>query len=250
MTLSVKELSFEYKNRKVLENISFSIKKKEIITILGPNGVGKTTLLKCINKILPAAAGSIKIDGLSLEHLKNNTIAQKFSYVPQQAQANRITAFDAILLGRRPYINWHVSKKDNEIVNAIIKTLHLEKLSLRYIDEMSGGELQKVCIARALVQEPEILLLDEPTSNLDLKNQIEILCLIKHIVKEHNIAGLMTLHDINTAVKYSDKILFLKNGKISTPVTPRELNADIIKKVYGVDVEILQNKNCIFVNPV
>jgi iron complex transport system ATP-binding protein len=135
-------------------------------------------------------------------------------------------------------MKWDISEKDLRIVNSIINTLHLNDLSLRFIDELSGGELQKVCTARALVQEPDILLLDEPTSNLDLKNQIEILDLIHRIVIEHNVAAIMTMHDLNMAMRYSDKLIFLRDGKIYSYCETTNITASIIEEVYGIPVVI------------
>ena len=141
-------------------------------------------------------------------------------------------------MGRKPYIQWKLSEKDLRIVYSIIKKLKLENISLRYIDEISGGELQKVSIARALVQEPKVILMDEPTSSLDLKNQQEILKLIRDIIRSHDISTIMTAHDINIALRYSDRMMFLKNGKIYAAVTPKEVTPDIIQEVYDVKVNI------------
>ncbi len=130
-------------------------------------------------------------------------------------ETGRLTAFDAVLLGRRPpHIRWDVTEKDLKIVDSVFKLLSMENLRLSYIDEMSGGELQKVAIARSLVQEPKVLLLDEPTSSLDLKNQVEILATIRQIVLDHKIAAVMTMHDLNQALRYADRFILLKGGKV------------------------------------
>ena len=160
-----------------------------------------------------------------------------------------ITAFDAVLMGRRPHINWGVSKKDLEIVDAALRRLGLESLAMRYIDEMSGGELQKVAIARALVQEPKLILLDEPTSNLDLKNQVEVLGIIRRIVNEHTVAAVMTMHDLNAAFRYADKCIFIKNGKIFYAGSTQSVNAEIIETVYGLPVNIYKQDECLIVIP-
>jgi iron complex transport system ATP-binding protein len=214
MILNVEELKFLYRNREVLENVSFEVKYGEIVAILGPNGVGKTTLLKCMNRILRPRSGRVYLDGAEVGGLDTLEIARRAGYVPQRVETGRLTAFDAVLLGRHPHIGWDVTARDMSVVDAVFTRLSMEHLRLSYIDEMSGGELQKIAIARALVQEPRILLLDEPTSNLDLKNQIEILSTIHGIVREHGIAVVMTMHDLNQALRYADRFIFLKNGTI------------------------------------
>ncbi|PKL60410.1 MAG: iron ABC transporter ATP-binding protein, partial [Methanomicrobiales archaeon HGW-Methanomicrobiales-4] len=163
-------------------------------------------------------------------------IARRAGYVPQRVETGRLTAFDAVLLGRRPHIKWDVTTRDLSIVDAIFTRLSMEHLRLSYIDEMSGGELQKIAIARALVQEPRILLLDEPTSSLDLKNQVEILSTIVSIVREHGIAAVMTMHDLNQALRYADRFIFLKNGTIHFQGDRNSVTPEVIEEVYGLPV--------------
>ena len=147
MILDVRDVSFRYNSRPVLEGVTFSLGRNELVAVLGPNGVGKTTLLKCLNGILRPATGAIRVGERDLLRMKKLEIARDLAYVAQQEQGGRLTAFDAILLGRRPHITWKVGREDIRKVDAIIRTLGLEHLSLRHLDEMSGGELQKVCIA-------------------------------------------------------------------------------------------------------
>ncbi|HAA47334.1 MAG TPA: iron ABC transporter ATP-binding protein [Synergistaceae bacterium] len=238
MILSVNNVRFSYKSRPVLNSVSFSLKKNELLAILGPNGVGKTTLLKCINAILRPQGGSVLVGDRDLLSLSRMEIAKDIAYVAQRTETGRLTVFDAILLGRRPHIRWKVGREDLKKVDAIIRTFGLEDLSLRFLDEMSGGELQKVSIARALVQEPEVLLLDEPTSSLDLKNQQEILETIRHIVTGHGMAGIMTMHDLNSALRFADKVLFMKNGEIYSASERSEVTPEVVEAVYGLPVII------------
>jgi len=238
MILNIENVKFKYQSHHVLDGIELKIDEHKIVSILGPNGVGKTTLLKCINAILKPYMGSIIIQKENVMNLSQRTIAQKVGYVAQKNETSRITVFDAVILGRYPYIKWDITENDLKIVNAIIHILHLDDLSLRFIDELSGGELQKVCTARAMVQEPDILLFDEPTSNLDLKNQIEILELVKKVVTEHNVATIMTMHDINMALRYSDTLIFLKDGKIFAYCNKNDVTVEMITKVYDVPVVI------------
>ncbi|MBN2547383.1 MAG: ABC transporter ATP-binding protein [Spirochaetes bacterium] len=250
MMLSVKNLSFKYKRNKVLNNISFEVDKKEIVSILGPNGAGKSTLIKCINRILNYKEGTIQVDNENIRLLSQNKIAKNIGYVPQRAESCKLTVFDAILLGRKPHIKFKAGDKDLKIVYSVMKNLNLEKLSLRYVEELSGGEMQKVSIARALVQDPKIILMDEPTNNLDLKNQQEILNLISDIAIDHELAIIISVHDINTALRYSNKIIFLKNGRIYKQITPDEVSSKIIEDVYEVKVNIHEFKDYHHIIPV
>ena len=238
MILQVNGVTFRYRSRAVLDDVCFRVGAGETVMILGPNGVGKSTLLKCLNALLHPQGGEILLNGQRLSELQGPEIARTLGYVPQRSEPQRLTAFDAILLGRRPHIRWKVSRKDLEIVEAIIRNLAMEVLSLRYLDEMSGGEIQKVTIARALAQEPEVLLLDEPTSSLDLKNQVEILDLLHHIVKGHGMAAVLTLHDLNTAFRYGDRFLFMSGGRILHALYREEVTADVIEEVYGLPVQL------------
>lgn len=238
MILKVNNVAFSYNSHPVLDNVSFCLHDNELLAILGPNGVGKTTLLKCLNSILRPLSGSIFVEDRDLLNMKQMEIARDLAYVAQHNQGGRLTAFDAILLGRRPHISWKVSDNDIRKVEAIIRTLGLESLSLRNLDQMSGGELQKVSIARALVQEPRVLLLDEPTSSLDLKNQQDILATIRHIVTGHGMAAVMTMHDINSALRFADKVIFMKGGRIYAATHLDGITPDMVSDVYGIPVAI------------
>lgn len=238
MRLSVTDLSFSYRETPVLKDVSFTLNGGELLAILGPNGVGKSTLLKCINAIHRPQSGSIAINDRDILSLRPEEIAATIGYVAQRAETAKLTVFDAVLMGRKPHIRWFVSNSDLRIVESGLRQLHLSHLSLRHLDCLSGGELQKVSVARALVQEPDILLMDEPTSALDFRSQIEILNQLRHVVADHKIGALMTVHDINTALRYADKVLFLKNGHIHFTGSPREVTRQIVEEVYGLPVYI------------
>ncbi|HOD85323.1 MAG TPA: ABC transporter ATP-binding protein [Methanoculleus sp.] len=238
MILNVDGVAFSYRSSPVIRDITFDLRPHQVLAILGPNGVGKTTLLKCMNAILRPKVGSILIEGSEILKADRLSIARKVGYVPQRCEVGRMTAFDAVLLGRRPHIGWDVTERDLRIVEAALRMLNLENLALRYIDEMSGGELQKVSIARALVQEPRLLLLDEPTSSLDLKNQIEILGIIRRVTREHNVAAVMTMHDLNMALRYADRYILLKDGIIHAAGGPEVVTPETIEAVYGVPVTV------------
>lgn len=240
MEVIIKDLTFAYKSKKVLNKVNFKVKPGEMIFIIGPNGSGKSTLLKCLNRILKPE-GAVYIDGKELGEISRGEIAKLIGYVPQRGEINHLTVFDTILLGRRPHIKWDVSERDVKIVKKVIRLLDMEELSFRRLTELSGGELQKVIIARALAQEPKILLLDEPTNNLDLKNQVEIMRLIRKIVKEQKISAIITMHDLNIASRYADKLIMLKDGKIVSYGGVEILNPENIEIVYGIKVSVINH---------
>lgn len=247
--LDVNGVQFGYNGHKVLNHIRFGVNRGEMLVILGPNGVGKTTLLRCINGILKPSGGAVMVEDKDVLKMNTMAIARRIGYVAQKQASGRLTAFDAILMGRRPHIRFRVTKKDLRMVDSTIKSLHLEKLAMRYIDRMSGGELQKVALGRALVQEPRLLLLDEPTSSLDLKNQVEILTLVQKVVRQHDVCAVMTLHDLNIALRYADKYIFLKDGRIHDAGTREKVSAQTIEQVYGLPVEIYQKNGYPIVIP-
>ncbi len=179
MLLEVLDICFSYNSHPVLKEVSFKVNQSEIVCLLGENGAGKSTLLKCINRLLLPFRGVVLINQKDISSLSKGEIAKRFAYVPQNTSLSELTVYETILLGRKPYFNWRVNKQDYEIVDEIIKELSLEHLVMKPLSKLSGGERQKVIIARALAQYPKVLLLDEPTSNLDLKNQFEIMSLLK-----------------------------------------------------------------------
>ncbi len=238
--LEVDGIEFSYKSIKALKNVKFKVKGGEITAILGPNGSGKSTLLKCIARILKPKKGAILIEKNNLLNLDSNEVAKMVGYVPQNSNGNYMTVFDALLLGRNPHIKWNVSEKDVEIVSRVLRLMNLEKYALRYTNQLSGGELQKVIVGRALVQEPKLLLLDEPTSNLDPKNQIEIMKIIRDVSKSQNIASILVMHDLNLALRFSDKFLILRNGEILAEGDKSIITPENLREVYGVEVDIIE----------
>lgn len=234
--LKVQELSFQYGSRLVLEDMHFEAPYGHCVAILGNNGAGKSTLIKCLNRILPPRSGQVLLDERDLCSMSRTNVAKEMAYVAQHSETSRFTVFDAVMLGRKPYIKLSPSQADYEIVESIMEKLALTHMALAYIDELSGGELQKVMLARALTQQPKVLLLDEPTSNLDLKNQHDMLGLVRKIAKEENICVLMVIHDLNLALRYCDRFLFIKDGGIYAYGDEEVMNAKLISEVYGIPV--------------
>ncbi|MBL3592201.1 MAG: ABC transporter ATP-binding protein [Synergistaceae bacterium] len=250
MILDVQGVRFRYGSEVILDGITFSARRGEVVIILGPNGAGKSTLLRCLDGLTRPDEGTILLDGRPLAALDGPSRARAVGYVPQRPEAAGLIAFDAVLLGRRPYFGSRVSQKDLRRVDAVFRTLDMEHLALRPLDAMSGGELQKVTLARALAQEPSLLLLDEPTSNLDMKNQVEILSLLRHIARGHDMAVVATLHDLNLAFRFGDRFLFLKEGRIVQALNDRSgLSADLVEEVYGLSVDVGHHQGLPFVVP-
>jgi iron complex transport system ATP-binding protein len=249
MILEVIGVEFWYESRRALRDIRLSLEAGELLAILGPNGAGKSTLLKCINANLRPKTGSVLVDGLDILRMGSMEVARRIGYVAQRADTARMTVFDAVLLGRRPHLRWRTSERDLQLAGAAIERLNLGELSLRYIDELSGGELQKVAIARALVQEPRLLLLDEPTSSLDLRNQIDILKVIRQVTDEHDVAAAMTMHDLNKALRWADDFIFLKDGVVFAAGRSNEVTPEMVEAVYGVPVEIHLHRGCPWIIP-
>lgn len=178
------------------------------------------------------------IENNAVSSLSRNQLAQKVGYVEQQREGSNCTVFDAVMLGRKPYIKWDIAKKDMDITHRALGTLGLTDFAMRYLDELSGGELQKVVIARALAQEPEILLMDEPTSSLDLKNQLEVLRLVGQVTKDRMISAVVTMHDLNLALRFADKFLMLKDGEVYAAGGNEIITPENIEAVYSVPVAI------------
>lgn len=250
MIISVDRLEFWYSSRQILDSVNFGLEKGHFLAVLGNNGAGKSTLLKSLNRILKPRQGTILISGRNLDDLSRLEIAQQIAYVSQRYESSRLTVFDAVLLGRKPYIKWEATAQDLHLVQAVLERVGLQDLALRYLDEMSGGELQKVVIARALVQEPDVLLLDEPTSNLDLKNQLEVLQTVWEIARERSLAVIAVMHDLNLALRFADRFLLLKDRKVFATGGLEVMTEENIAAVYGVPVKVARVHNRSIVVPV
>ncbi len=250
VNITIKRLTFGYNGSMILDDLNLVVEDSEVLGLVGPNGSGKTTLIKCIDKILKPK-GSILIDGRDIDTVSRTDLAKRLGYVPQSSSTPlATTVFDTVLMGRRPHINWRVSDVDLDKVADILGLLHLEYLAMRDFSQLSGGQKQKVLIARALAQEPEVLLLDEPTSSLDMKHQLEVMETISSLVKEKKISAVMALHDLNLASMFVDKLAILKGGKIYAAGEPIDLlNAKNIRDVYGVEAVVMNNLDRPYIVP-
>ena len=249
--IRIRGLEFSYNSIPALKDVTIDIHESEIVAIVGPNGSGKSTLLKCIDRILKPQKGGILINGKDVKDFSQIEIARTVGYVPQSVkQFFPATVFEVVLMGRRPYLGWRCSKRDIEKVFEVLKILNIENIAMRDFNELSGGQQQKVLIARALVQEPEILLLDEPTANLDIKHQLEVMEIIKRIVRMNGITAIIAIHDLNLASKYADRIVMMKDGKVFAIGTPEEvLTSANIESVYDVKVRIIRFNGKLYVIP-
>lgn len=249
MLLKVGNVEFSYGSFKALKGVTFEAREGEVVSVVGPNGSGKTTLLKTLDGIFKPLSGSVYVDGKSLGSMGRKDIAKLFGYVPQRLEhLYPFTVFDFVLSGRKPYIAFMPGGKDHRKVFEVLKLVNLEEKAFKKITELSGGELQRALIARALVVEPRILLLDEPTASLDLYYQLEVAELIKQLARDRRLVVVMALHDLSLAYRYSDKVVVMKDGKVYAMGSPEEaLTEEVIYAVYGVRVRILKDEKAVVV---
>lgn len=236
--ISTKDVHFTYKcGSKILNGVDLNLPPGEIVGILGPNGSGKSTLLKNIQLFLKPDSGEINYFNLNHNEIKISDLAKKMSLVPQVSSGGKsLSVKDMVLLGRLPHLEskWHgFSKHDHNIVDKILTNLKLKKFKERLCITLSGGEFQKVMLARALAQESSVLLLDEATANLDMNHSVEIMELVKKRAKS-GVAVAAVLHDLNLAAAYCDRIIFMHKGRIYKNDTPlKTFTPEIIEKIYG-----------------
>jgi iron complex transport system ATP-binding protein len=251
MKLKVENVGFSYAALEVLKDVCVELGASEILGIVGPNGSGKSTLIRCIDKILVPKEGSILLDGAELKKMSRMAVARKMGYVPQAAaQVFSNTVFDVVLMGRRPHLSWQSGKRDEKIVLETLQLLNIEGLAMRDINELSGGQQQKVFIARALAQEPEVLLFDEPTSNLDIRHALEVMEIMKSLVVKKGLSAIMAIHDLNLAARYAGRLIMLNEGRIfavgsaATVLTPENISA-----VYEVEVKVYNGSEGMYILP-
>jgi len=243
--LKVSNLTAGYKGGFHISDINLEIKKEDFAGIIGPNGSGKTTLLKAFTRVLKPETGKILFNSADMKDLSFRDMAKNFAVVPQTAETGFVTVGDYVLLGRLPYygrFQLFEGKRDREIADEYMELTGVSGLKDKLMGEISGGERQLAAIARALAQEPKILLLDEPTSHLDIKHQVEILDLLKKMNSERGITVVCVLHDLNLAGEYCSVLMLMDKGKLYKSGGPREVLAyEIIEKVYDTVVIVMEN---------
>jgi len=239
VNLRISGIDCYYGSIKALDNINFSVREGEFIGILGPNGSGKTTALRAISRTLKPRVGTIFLDDKNIYDIENREVAKNVAVVPQESISTfDFTALDIVLMGRNPYIDRfrQESREDLAIAKRVMELTNTWSFAERPVNELSGGEKQRVIIARALTQEPNILLLDEPTSHLDISNQLEIMDLIKHLCETKKLLIVAVFHDFNLAARYCDSIILLKEGKIvAVGKSDETLSSENVRKVFSVD---------------
>ena len=241
MLLKIDEVEFGYSSTPVLNDVSLEIGPSQFVSILGPNGVGKSTLIHCINKILTPTGGVVKIDDEDVTKISLKEMAKKIGYVPYSSSDTfPLTVVDTVLMGRHPHSRWKSLDDDLEKVYDMLKLMGIENLAMRNFNELSAGQHQKVMLARGLVQEPKILLLDEPTSNLDIRHQLEVTKILRNLSHEKGIAVIIISHDLNIAAKYSDSMILMHQGTIHSVGIPSEvITEENLRTVYGVETEVI-----------
>ena len=240
--LEIRDLSFRYSSRAplVLDGVNLTLRDGEIGVLLGKNGSGKTTLFKNILGIQKPQSGSIRFDGEDLLSMKRRERARRIAYVPQSIHFGALSVFDTVLMGRVAYFGYKAGREDEAAVETILKDMRLEDFAARNVEELSGGERQKIAIARALAQEPRLLVFDEPTGNLDIANEQLILSEARRLAREKGIAILTSLHDLNQALELGDRFFLMKDGKIRYEGGGEILSEAVIREIFDAQVRVVE----------
>jgi len=252
--MKLENISFAYETLPVLKDISLSTREQDFIGLIGPNGSGKSTLLKIMGAILKPDSGSVQFKESSLPKINKKLFAQSVSWIPQDhPMVFPFKVSEIVLMGRHPYLSplSFESEEDFEISRRAMETTMTSQFADRYFNEISGGEKQRVMIASALAQDPEMMLLDEPTAALDLKYQIQILSILKNLNARHKMTLVMAMHDLNLASSFCNRLILLDEGQIVRDGTPEQvLKKDILEQVYGIEVDLGSHDGSIRVHPV
>jgi iron complex transport system ATP-binding protein len=236
--LEIKNLSVKLGKKPALDSVAFSAAPGRLSVVIGPNGAGKSTLLKTIVGLIKPQCGRILRQGLPLDQLSRRSLARAVAYLPQNAQPIPANVYDTILLGRKPHLCFRPGPDDRRLVEEVICDLDLGHLRNSCVTRISGGEFQKVLIARLLVQNTPVMLLDEPINHLDIKNQLEIMDLIAQLTISRQLTTMIVLHDLNFALGHASDLLLLNNGRTIFSGPPERLTSDDLKTAYQVDLKI------------
>ena len=245
--ISVKNLSVSYENNIIIEDMNLSIPKGKISIMIGANGCGKSTLLKTISRINKPKSGDIFINNKNIKKIKEKNIAKEVAFLPQGPICpSGITVRELVAFGRFPHqkVIGGLNAYDKDVIDWAIKETGLSEFADRQIENLSGGQRQRAWIAMALAQETEIIMLDEPTTYLDMSYQLEVLEVLQKLNKEKNITVVIVLHELNNACRFADNIIGLKKGKVICEGVPREvINKETLKEIYGIDANLQESEN-------
>jgi iron complex transport system ATP-binding protein len=243
--LQANNISLGYNGHNIIEALSLSVPKNKIFGLIGPNGSGKTTLLRALAGLMKPRGGAVYLHGSSISQLESQKRARMVGWVPQrEALAWPLTVGETVQLGRAPHRGWFLpyTSQDSLVVERALQQTELVALQDRPIDKLSGGEFQRVLIARALAQEPELLLLDEPTANLDVHHQIQVLDLVRGLVRQGDLTVVMAIHDLNLAARYCDRLVLMHEGELQGIGGPEEvLTTGNLRKVFGIEAKLYRD---------
>jgi iron complex transport system ATP-binding protein len=244
--LRAEQIVFSYNHKPILDGVSIDLHPGEMVGVVGPNGAGKSTLVNLLSRALMPQRGRVWLDACALDQLSPMQVARRIAVVPQVFDLpTGFTAFELVMMGRTPHLGWLKSEsaRDVEIARAAMESTGTWHLANRLIHHLSGGERQRIVFARALAQEPQILLLDEPTAHLDVAHQIEVMEIARRLKRERALAVLGVFHDLNLATQYCDRIIFLKDGRVFAAGDPASvITTETLRAVYGIEM-------CVFPHP-
>lgn len=241
--LKVENVTFRYTGEPVLKQASLELEQGQIGIVLGKNGSGKTTLFKNILGIEKPQSGAISFNGENLLKMSVRERARRIAYVPQHIHFGDLTVFDSVLMGRVSYFGMKAGREDYEAVEKLLRDMELSNFASRSAEALSGGEKQKIAIARAMAQEPKLMVFDEPTGNLDIANEQLIIQEAKRLAREKNISILSSLHDLNQALYFGDKFFFLKDGAVKYAGGKEIFTEEVIRDIFDITVKIVEINN-------
>ena len=250
MILDVHDISVRYGSHQVVHNVSFSLQPGEVLCVIGPNGSGKSSLVKTLAGVIEPYHGTLSLDGSEISSSSRKIIAKHIGYVPQNLHyLTSATAHEVVIIGRRPHVQWSLSLYDLEVVEQAMERVHVTHLANKLLSETSGGERQRVFLARTLAQDPDVFLFDEPTSALDIKHQIEVFSMIKELAASGK-AVLAVVHDLNFAYHFADRILLMDEGHaVAIGTADDVMTKKRIQEVYGVSMQFLMSGNNKYIFP-